>query len=67
MCQSLFVEASFWFTLFQLDRYIAEQVLKLGCPHCGSKLHVANYPRKPRGVWRDVLGSEYNQRFKLFH
>ena|GEM_PF-212226 len=65
MCQSIPVDASFWFNLFQLDRYIAEQVRKLGCPHCGSKLHVANYPRKPRGVRRDVLGPEYTQRFSF--
>ena len=65
MCQSLPLESSFSFTLFQLDRYIAEQVRCLGCPHCGSKLHVANYPRKPRGVPGEVLGREYTQRFSF--
>ena len=65
MCQSLPLESSFWFTLFQLDRHIADQIRSLGCPHCGAKLHVANYPRKPRGVPRDVLGPEYTQRLSF--
>jgi len=65
VCQSFPFDASFWFTLFQLDRRIADRVRSLGCPHCTGKLHVANYPRKPRGVHRDILGPEYTQRFSF--
>ena len=65
MCQSLPLDTSHWFALFQLDRHIADQVRDLGCPHCGSKLHVANYPRKPRGVPPDVLGSQYSLRLSF--
>ena len=65
MCQSLPLDASFWLTLFQLDRHIADQVRKHGCPSCAGKLYVANYPRKPRGVQREVLGLHYYQRFSF--
>ncbi len=65
MCQSLPLNAGFWFTLFQLDQHIADRVRNLGCSHCRGKLHVANYPRKPRGVHRDVLGPEYTQRLSF--
>jgi hypothetical protein len=65
VCQSLPLDASFWRTLFQLDQRIADLVRLLGCAHCGGKLHVANYPRKPRGVHRDVLGPEYTQRLSF--
>ncbi len=62
MCQSLSLDASFWFTLSQLDRFIADQVKSHGCPHCAGKLHVANYPRKPRGEHRAILGPDFTQR-----
>ncbi len=65
MCQSLPLNASFWFTLFQLDQHIADRVRNLGCSHCCGKLHVANYPRKPRGVHRDVLGPQYALRLSF--
>lgn len=65
MCQSLPLNASFWLTLFQLDWHIADQVRRQGCPHCAGKLYVANYPRKPRGVARELLGPHYCQRFSF--
>ena len=65
MCHSLPLNASFWFALVQLDQHIADQVRNLGCSHCRGKLHVANYPRKPRGIHRDVLGPEYTQRLSF--
>jgi hypothetical protein len=34
--------------LLHIDRELAAQVQAAGCP-CGSVLHSANYPRKPRG------------------
>lgn len=65
MCQSLPLDANFWSTLFQLDWHIADRVRHQGCPHCAGKLYVANYPRKPRGVHRDILGLEYTRRFSF--
>lgn len=65
MCQSLFLNASFWFNLSQLDRSIADQVQSQGCPHCTGKLHVANYPRKPRGERRAVLSPDYTRRLSF--
>lgn len=65
MCQSLPLDASLWHALFLLDRHIADQVHDQGCPHCAGKLYVANYPRKPRGVKRDIVGPHYSQRFSF--
>jgi len=65
VCHSLPLESSFWFTLFQIDQDIAEQVRQRGCSYCNGKLHVANYPRKPRGIHRDVLGPDYSQRISF--
>jgi len=59
------LDASFWPTFFLTDQRIADLVRLLGCSHCGSKLHVANYPRKPRGVHRDMLGLEYTLRLSF--
>lgn len=36
-------------TLFDIDRRIASEMQAQRC-HCGGKLHVANYFRKPRGI-----------------
>ncbi|MFK7893981.1 MAG: hypothetical protein AB8B63_24415 [Granulosicoccus sp.] len=65
MCHSSVLDASFWSNLSQLDRVIADQIQCQGCQHCAGKLHVANYPRKPRGEHRDVLGPDYTQRLSF--
>ncbi|MFK7862544.1 MAG: hypothetical protein AB8B64_27305 [Granulosicoccus sp.] len=65
MCQSLPLDASLWRNLFLLGRDIADQVRTLGCSHCSGKLHVANDPRKPRGVHRHLLGPEYTRRLSF--
>lgn len=51
--------------MYDLDRTIAEQVQAEGCPRCGSVLHYALYPRKPRGVCRELLGADYEFRFSF--
>ena len=48
MYHELFGNASFWDFLFSVDEELAEASRQEGCP-CGSRLHRANYPRKPRG------------------
>lgn len=65
MCHSFFLDASFWCNLSQLDRFVADQIQNHGCQHCTGKLHVADYPRKPRGEHRDVLGPDYTRRFSF--
>jgi hypothetical protein len=41
--------ARFWSFLLAVDQDLAEETRKKACP-CGGHLHVANYPRKPRGT-----------------
>ena len=36
--------------LDRIDQDLAARVQAAGCPHCATRLDVANYPRKPRGV-----------------
>lgn len=59
MCHALLKDASFWASVHQIDIDIAAQVQRQGCPHCGGKLYSARYPRKPRGVDRQLLGEAY--------
>lgn len=36
--------------LCHFDRDLAEHCRAQGCPHCAGRLHLARYPRKPRGL-----------------
>ena len=65
MCHDFLHDASFYQSLFVLDQCIAEQVRQGGCTHCGAALHVSNYPRKPRGVDRYLLGDSYSHRLSF--
>lgn len=67
MCHYAPLDSSFWVKLSYIDQQIADQVRSAGCQRCeaGGPLHVANYPRKPRGVQRDVLGSPYTRRLSF--
>ena len=64
MCQAVFDDASFYRSLFQLDQVIAADVQSAGCQYCGGRLHVADYPRKPRGV-RSALDASYQYRLSF--
>jgi hypothetical protein len=44
----------------KIDADLAAKARAAGCPVCGGRLDVANYPRKPRGA--DVLGDDYDMR-----
>ena len=44
----------------RIDADLAAKARGAGCPACGGRLDVANYPRKPRGA--DGLGEEYDVR-----
>ena len=50
--------------LVESDRVIAQQSQRGGCPHCGGRLDVANYPRKPRGLPCD-LGPTWQIRYSF--
>ena len=64
MCQGFFHDANFYQELFQFDQAIARDTQAGGCPHCGGVLHVANYPRKPRGI-RSALEATYQYRLSF--
>lgn len=44
----------------RIDADLAAKAQAAGCPVCGGRLDVANYPRKPRGA--DGLGDDYDVR-----
>lgn len=64
MCHAFYESASFYRQLYRFDQAIAAEVGAAGCAHCGGKLHVANYPRKPRGI-RGVLDATYQLRLSF--
>ena len=43
-------DASFWIDLCQIDVDLRDKAVAKDCPVCGGPLHVADYPRKPRGI-----------------
>jgi hypothetical protein len=45
----------------RFDDDLASQVRERGCPRCGGRLDVADYPRKPRGGLIE-LGDDYDVR-----
>ena len=50
MSHKLLSIASFHEALFVLDVDLAHSCRQSGCWHCGGRLHVSDYERKPRGV-----------------
>lgn len=61
MCHAFLSESRFYQFLFRIDQEIANEVRQKGCAHCGGRLHVADYPRKPRGI-RCALDESYETR-----
>lgn len=62
MYASITAEASFWAQLVEIDRQLQQTTIARGCPRCGGPLHVADHPRKPRGV-PEGLGELWSKRF----
>lgn len=62
MCHAFLGSSSFWSFLSQIDQDLAAEVRLAGCVFCGGALHSADFPRKPRGVERSVLGEGYDRR-----
>lgn len=50
MWQAVLGDARLYEVLVEMDEDLAAQARAEGCPHCGSRLHSARYPRKPRGL-----------------
>lgn len=44
-------DPSFFQQLCELDLALVTQLKTQRCPHCAGTLDVANFPRKPRGLW----------------
>ena len=51
--------------LMHADARMAVAVAAHGCPFCGGPLHVANYPRKPRGGLFAEVGADSSLRHSL--
>lgn len=49
MNESLLTDPRLYPFLVQVDRELACETQKRGCPYCGGVLHSAQYPRKPMG------------------
>lgn len=61
MCHRFVRDARIWTLLLGIDRDLADSGRRSPCPHCGSVVHRANYPRKPRGA-PDGLSPEFSLR-----
>lgn len=65
MSHKFLLNTSLHEALFVLDAELAEQCRQSGCRSCGCRrLHVGNYPRKPRGV-AVVLRDYYDRRLSF--
>lgn len=65
MFPEFFSDSNFYRLLTTIDQDIADQVQQNGCPHCrDGVLHIANYPRKPRGL-PGTFDEDYQTRFSL--
>ena len=60
MCHALHDPAFFRF-LTQIDAQLAAEARQRRCPECAGPLHVADFPRKPRGCPASVR-EEYSSR-----
>ncbi len=64
MCHAFVSDSRFYRFLFHIDQDLANEAQLQGCTHCGDKLHVARYPRKPRGM-RCALDESYESRLSF--
>jgi len=63
VCHALLQDPKFLTLLLRIDHEFAAQCRADGC-RCGGDLHRADYPRKPRGCPRSMLG-EYSSRLSF--
>jgi hypothetical protein len=50
--------------LSRIDAELAAETRRAGCQHCAGRLHVADFPRKPRGCPAAVI-EEYSRRLSF--
>ena len=68
MYATLLADTRFHELLLTIDRDLADTCRAEGCVECGGRLHLAPYPRKPRGRPKSVsrrLGPEHDRRFSF--
>lgn len=64
MCHVVLHDLAFFRFLSHIDVELAEQARQSRCPECGGPLHVADFPRKPRGCPATVR-EEYSWRLSF--
>jgi len=57
-------DPSFFRFLTSIDAELAAETRRSGCRECAGRLHVADFPRKPRGCPAAVI-EEYSRRFSF--
>jgi hypothetical protein len=57
-------DPAFFRFLLRIDQEFAAETRRAGCPLCSGPLHVADFPRKPRGC-PAVVVEEYSWRFSF--
>lgn len=65
MVLDLLKNPSFFYILLKLDQESANALQSKGCSHCGGPLHIANYPRKPRGLASDLNADDFAIRYSF--
>jgi hypothetical protein len=61
---SVLRDPAFFRFLLRIDEEFAAETRRDGCPKCAARLHVADFPRKPRGCPAAVV-EEYSWRFSF--
>ena len=64
MYDAIAQDPSFFRFLSQVDAELASETRGEGCQHCSGRLHVADFPRKPRGCPAAVV-EEYSRRLSF--
>lgn len=64
MFQELLRDARLFLALLQFDADLAEEAGAAACPSCGGPMHKAPFPRKPRGIPKE-LHDAYARRFSF--
>jgi len=64
MSHNFLQNSNFHFFLDSIDQDLAKQAQQKGCPECGHKLHQANYPRSPVGIFTQFR-DHYNERLSF--
>lgn len=64
MYDAVLRDPAFFRFLLRIDQELAAETRRAGCQHCAGALHVADFPRKPRGCPAAVI-EDYSWRFSF--